>query len=217
MRDALENGTPVELAVPPEGAPPRRGLVIAPDIMGLRPLFDDLCERLATEQHWAVAAVEPFPGREDLPVETRLETPLDDTAMIANLVAAAHVLAAERTAILGFCMGGMLTFKAAGTGRFDRAVGFYGMLRTPAPWRSATTVEPLDQLARPEACPVLGVFGGVDHWTPAEDIEAARALANVEAVIYPDADHGFVHDPARPAHRPADAADAWNRAIAFLE
>jgi carboxymethylenebutenolidase len=35
-------------------------------------------------------------------------------------------------------------------------------------------------------------------------------------VEYPDAEHGFVHDPARPAHRPADAADAWRRAIAVL-
>jgi hypothetical protein len=25
-----------------------------------------------------------------------------------------------------------------------------------------------------------------------------------------------VHDPARPAHRPDDAADAWAKAFAFL-
>ena len=30
------------------------------------------------------------------------------------------------------------------------------------------------------------------------------------------ADHGFVHDPDRPAHRAADAADAWNRVLEFL-
>jgi dienelactone hydrolase len=35
-------------------------------------------------------------------------------------------------------------------------------------------------------------------------------------VRYPDADHGFAHDHSRPAHRPADAADAWARAVAFL-
>ena len=35
-------------------------------------------------------------------------------------------------------------------------------------------------------------------------------------VRYPSAEHGFVHDPDRPAHRADDAADAWRRAIAFF-
>ena len=33
---------------------------------------------------------------------------------------------------------------------------------------------------------------------------------------YEGADHGFVHDPSRPAHRADDAADAWSRVLAFL-
>jgi carboxymethylenebutenolidase len=38
----------------------------------------------------------------------------------------------------------------------------------------------------------------------------------VEVVRYEGADHGFAHDPSRPAHRPDDAADAWRRAVAHL-
>jgi dienelactone hydrolase len=34
--------------------------------------------------------------------------------------------------------------------------------------------------------------------------------------VYPEADHGFVHAPERPSHRPDDARDAWKRALAFL-
>ncbi|MEO2155099.1 MAG: dienelactone hydrolase family protein [Acidimicrobiales bacterium] len=34
---------------------------------------------------------------------------------------------------------------------------------------------------------------------------------------YAGADHGFVHDPSRPAHRAEDAADAWRRVVAWLE
>ena len=45
-----------------------------------------------------------------------------------------------------------------------------------------------------------------------DDLEATGA--GVER--YEGAEHGFVHDPSRPAHRPDDAADAWQRAIAFL-
>jgi carboxymethylenebutenolidase len=215
MREALGSGTAIEVVWPSGVA--TRGLVVAPDIMGLRPLFDALCTRLANEHGWAVAAVEPFAGREAMPLEDRLAAPQDDARLLDDLIAAADRLATERTAVLGFCMGGSLAFKAAGTGRFDRAVGFYGMLRTPDQWRSDTTVEPLEQLARPEACPTLALLGGIDRWTPAADIDAARAIESVEVVVYPDADHGFVHDADRPAHRPADAADAWARVASFLE
>jgi carboxymethylenebutenolidase len=34
---------------------------------------------------------------------------------------------------------------------------------------------------------------------------------------YEGAEHGFVHDPGRPTHRPDDAADAWDKALAFLD
>ncbi|HEX2040572.1 MAG TPA: dienelactone hydrolase family protein [Acidimicrobiales bacterium] len=213
-RVALPSGTPGELVEAPSGSP-RRGVVVAPDIMGLRPLFDDLCARLAAEHDWTVCAVEPFPGREDLPVEVRLQTPLDPERVLADLVAAADETRAERVAVLGFCRGGMHAFQAAGTGRFDRAVAFYGMIRVPEEWRPGRR-EPLEELARPEACPTLAVLGGRDSYTPADDIEALRTLANVEIAFYPEADHGFVHDPARPTHRADDAADAWRRVAHFL-
>ena len=118
-------------------------------------------------------------------------------------------------------MGGMYTLKAAGnvgsaTPRFERAVAFYGMIRVPDRWRGPGHGEPLDALRGPEACPVLAIIGDRDVWTPADDVAALDALPNVTVVRYPGAEHGFVHDPDRPAHRPADAADAWRRAVAFL-
>src|SRR5690606_40932759 len=61
----LPSGVPARVARPANGEP-TAGLVIAPDIGGLRPLFDDLCERLADENGWVVCAPEPFPGREDM-------------------------------------------------------------------------------------------------------------------------------------------------------
>jgi carboxymethylenebutenolidase len=219
MRIELPSGTPAELALPPEGDP-LRAVVVAVDVGGLRPLFDDMAANLAADHGWAVVAVEPFPGQEDLPVDQRLQATIDVERIVTDLQLAADV-AQERTgvtrsAVIGFCMGGMSTFRAAGTGRFDRAVAFYGMVRPPAPW-SRRGDDPLDALARPECCPVLAIFGGIDRWTPEDDIEAAMSAgAHVGVRIYPDADHGFVHDPSRPAHRPDDAADAWHWAIEFL-
>ena len=215
MRIELPSGTPAELVVPDN---PVRGLVLAPDIMGLRPLFDRLCSRLADEQRWAVCSPEPFPGREDMPLEDRLGAvgSLSDDAVLGDLVAAADHLGTERTAVLGFCMGGMYALKAAGTGRFDRAVAFYGMIKVPENWRSAGQGEPLDALRSDPVSPVLAIIGSEDPYTPPADVAELQQLPNVEAVVYQGAEHGFVHDPDRPSHRADDAADAWRRVAAFL-
>lgn len=219
MRITLPSGTPAELARP-DNATPSRGIVVVPDVMGLRELFDDLVARLAREHGWAVGAIEPFPGREDVPLEARLSggvAALDDDRLLGDAVAAAEVLGTARTAVLGFCMGGMYALKASGTGRFDRAVAFYGMIRVPEQFRGPGHAEPLEWLARRAGgTRVLAIVGGRDPWTPPADVDALRALPDVEVVQYDDADHGFVHDPARPAHRAADAADAWRRVAAFL-
>jgi carboxymethylenebutenolidase len=217
MRTTLPSGTPVEIARPADARPPTRGLVLIPDIMGLRPLFDDHAQRLADEQGWAVAVVEPWPGREGLSLEDRLQMvgTIDDPAFLADVVAAADRLEVEPVGITGFCMGGMFTLKATGTGRFDRAVAFYGMLKVPDHWKGEATIEPLDAVRSAAACPAMAIVGTVDQWTPPEDIADAEA-AGVTVVRYEGADHGFVHDDTRPAHRPADAADAWQRAVAFL-
>jgi dienelactone hydrolase len=108
--------------------------------------------------------------------------------------------------------------KVAARGRFDRAVAFYGMIRVPPDWVGAATKQPLDTAA--DVCPTLAIFGAVDTFTPEPDIDALRAAwaarPDCEIVVYADAEHGFVHAPERPAHRPDDAVDAWRRALEFL-
>jgi carboxymethylenebutenolidase len=212
MRITLPSGTPAELARADEAN--GVGIAMHPDLMGLRPLFDDHCARLAAEG-FTTCAIEPWPGQEDLPVEKRLEAPLDLDRVLGDLAAAADATECERVGVMGFCMGGMQVFRAAGTGRFHRAVSFYGMIVPPEQWRFPGR-DPLDMLARPDACPTLAILGGSDQWTPAGDIEKLRALPNVEIAFYPEAEHGFAHDRDRPAHRPDDAADAWRRARDFL-
>src|SRR6266480_4555479 len=60
---------------------------------------------------------------------------LDDSQQLEIFSVAADLLVVEddvaRVSVLGFCMGGHYVFKAASTDRFDGAVVFYGMLRTP--------------------------------------------------------------------------------------
>jgi carboxymethylenebutenolidase len=215
VRVELPSHTPAEIALPV--GVPRLGLVIAPDIMGLRPLFDDMAARLAVTHGWAVAAVEPFPGREktSLPERRAHMGELDDECQLGDLIAAADYLGCARRAVIGFCMGGMYAFKAAGTGAFGAAVAFYGMIRVPSGWRGARNREPLDALQSPAACPTLALLGDRDPYTPAADIQALR-MTPAEVVVYRHADHGFVHDPSRASHRATDATDAWRRMAAHV-
>jgi carboxymethylenebutenolidase len=217
MRITLPSGTPAEIARP--SGDPAMGLVVAPDIFGLRPLYDDMVARLAADWQMVVCAVEPFPGLDLGPdVEPRFAAvpSKDDAAALRDLAEGADATECERVGLIGFCMGGMYALKAAGVGPFDRVVSFYGMIRVPEPWRSEQSGEPLDYLTRAEASPLLAIIGEQDTWTPPADVEALERCPSVKVVRYPEAEHGFVHDPARPAHRPDDAADAWARAREFL-
>jgi carboxymethylenebutenolidase len=218
MRIELPSGTPAEVA---QVDAPTRGLVILPDIWGLRPLFDDLVARLSAEQGWNVVAIEPFPGREfpdgDVAARFAAVPSLEDERLLGDAVAAAERLGAEPVGCLGFCMGGMYVHKVAASGRFDRLVSFYGMIRIPADWVGPGHEQPLAALGRtPDPSSVLAVIGTEDPYTPADDVAALGELG-VQLAVYPGAEHGFVHDPSRPAHRPDDAADAWSRAIAHLK
>jgi carboxymethylenebutenolidase len=210
----------------PDGMP-KAGVVLHPDIGGLRPLFADMARRLATHG-FAVCAFEPFttiPESERSTIEQRLARvkDLDDAQQLEIFSRAADLLVVEdnvtRVSALGFCMGGHYVFKAAASDRFDAAVAFYGMLRTPDNWRGpGHTIEPLDVAAH--MCPTLAIFGSIDNWTPAADIDALRAAwqsrSDCDIVIVEGADHGFVHDPERDVHRAEDAAACWARAIAWM-
>lgn len=216
MRITLPSGTAAELARC--DGDPTMGLVVAPDIFGLRPLFDDLVARLANEWSMIVCAVEPFCGQDlGTDVEPRFAAVprLDDDVHLRDLLEAADATGCARVGLIGFCMGGMYCFKAARHARFDRIVSFYGMIRLPAAWRGPGHREPLELLAGGHPDRVLAIIGERDPYTPPDDVAALEATG-VTVVRYPDAEHGFAHDAARPAHRADDAADAFARARRWL-
>ncbi len=211
----------------PDGMP-TAGLVLHPDIGGLRPLFEDMARRLATHG-LAVCVIEPWASipqsSQWTSVEERLAhvTDLVDSQQMDMLSAAGDLLVVDddvsRVSVLGFCMGGHYTFKAASIDRFDAAVSFYGMLRTPEAWKGpGHRIEPLEVASR--MVPTLAYFGSADPWTPPADIDALRAAwsgrDDCEIVVVEGADHGFVHDPDRDVHNPEAAAEAWTRALEWV-
>ena len=217
MRITLPSGTLAEVAHP--STPSGRGLVITPDIFGLRPLYDDMVARFAEEWGMTVIAVEPFPGP-DLgdEVEPRFAavSELSDDNHLRDLVDGADATGCDDVGLIGFCMGGMYCFKAARSDRFDRIAAFYGMITLPDGWAGPGHAEPLDILRVGHADRVLAIIGDLDEYTPPADV---AALENTPATVvrYPEAEHGFAHAPERPAHRPDDAADAFHRARRWLQ
>ena len=215
MRITLPSGTPAEIH---RVAGATCGLVVIPDIFGLRPLFDDHVARFATEWGMTTIAIEPFP---DLPADVDLDArfaavgKLRDTDKFRDLREAAEATGCSKVGLIGFCMGGMYCFKAASTDIFDRIASFYGMITLPEGWHGDDQGEPLARLAEGDASRVLAIIGGRDTWTPSPDVEKLRTTGATVA-FYGEAEHGFAHDTSRPAHRVTDAADAFGRAREWL-
>jgi carboxymethylenebutenolidase len=222
------------LAHPNAGTAP--GMVMIHDVWGLADHTRDLATRLANEG-FAVLAVDLY--RREAKVE--ISNPgtwmreLSDPQVLADIQAGVDFLAAEpccagrRIGVTGFCMGGMYALMAAcACDGVSAAVPFYGLvshahglLHDPAGLDPAR--KPREPLAMaPELrCPLLGLFGAKDEFVPVDDVrELERRLAQAkpasEIVVYPEAGHAFMNDTRPAAYRPADAADAWRRMVAFL-
>jgi carboxymethylenebutenolidase len=111
--------------------------------------------------------------------------------------------------VLGFCLGGMLTFAVAQAADPATAVSYYG----------SGVSGMLDDSAS-IACPVLFHFGGEDVYIPREQAElvaaAAEARAGWECHIHDDAGHAFDNWDAPRFSRPEPAKRAWAQTADFL-
>ncbi len=202
---------------------PSRALVIIPDVLGLRPLYEEHTKRISEENNWNVCCYELYAEMSELEtVEQRFAAAhkLEDDRVLGDAIAAADLMTTDLgldipVGLTGFCMGGMYTSKGVSTGRFARGVSFYGMIDIPDDWKSDTQGEPLDHIARGDVSSLLAIIAEDDHWTPPEKVEKLRA-AGVKIANFAGCEHGFVHDPNRTEHRAEQAAEAWRTAIDFL-
>src|SRR5260370_26712752 len=155
------DGTPIDAIHARPTTQPDAGVVLHPDLLGVRDLFEDLCRRLATHG-FAVVCAEPFARfprdvREASDASVRMShmKEMDDDVQLGDLAAAAAFLTTgdgvDRVSIIGFCMGGMYTLKPAATGQSARAVPFYGRIRAPDAWRGPVQRDALATAA--QECP----------------------------------------------------------------
>ncbi|MDM0121207.1 dienelactone hydrolase family protein [Variovorax arabinosiphilus] len=119
--------------------------------------------------------------------------------------AVAYAAKAGKVGIVGYCWGGLLTWRsAAGVSGIAAAVPYYG--------GGMTTPE---ESARSPKVPVLAHFGSKDHWISLESVEAfKKAQPAVEVHVY-EADHGFNCDQ-RGSYDAAAAKLAKERTLAFF-
>ncbi len=214
----LVSGTPADLH-PTIGA--KRGVVIVPDLLGRRPLFDQLAASLSITHNWNTIVVDLYRDHtfETDSVDERHQAiaELDDDDVVADLVDAANRLEVEPVALIGFDLGGTYAYKAAASLRFDRLVSFYGMVRLPSQWRGPYQREPLELIPHVEdRTSILAVVGTEDLFVSSADVDELIDL-KVKVARYPGAKHGFVHDSSAPEHRTKDAADAWSQVLEHLK
>jgi len=216
MKITLPSGTPAE--IDQSAVNPSMGLVIIPDIFGLRPLFEEMVARFAREWNMAVIAFEPFPGRTfsaDVTERFAAMSQLDDDVLLRDTMEAADALGVERVGLIGYCMGGMYCHKAAQHERFVRIASFYGMIHVPGDWSGPKQADPIACLTVGHADRVMAIIGSQDPYTPPLQVQELRDVG-VTVVEYEHAVHGFAHDPSRPAHRADDAADAFSQTHRWL-
>jgi carboxymethylenebutenolidase len=116
-----------------------------------------------------------------------------------------YAASAGAVAVIGFCWGGLLTWRSACMLRGIRAaVPYYG---------GGITTD--DEMSRLPKCSVLAHFADQDHWIPVSGVEAFKsAHPEVQVHVYA-ADHGFNCDHRGAFNAPA-AKLAHERTLAFL-
>lgn len=223
--DVRGTAMPVYEASPdsPNGA----AVVVIQEAFGVNSHIEDVTRRFAALGYHAVAPhlfhrldrqVVPY---ED-PSYVGLLEQLDDDEMLADVDAAvAHLnglgFANEKIALVGFCMGGRVSFLVAARRRLGTCVGYYG--GGIAVQRRANLPALLDQ-ATHFSTSWLGLFGEEDPHIPMEEVEQVRTAllgAPVESNVltFSGAGHGFNCDD-RAAFHPEAARAAWDHTTQWL-
>lgn len=197
---------------------PRGGVVVLQEIFGVNSHIRAVVDGYAAAGYLALApstfhrikpgvelGYQPDDMKTGMELKAAVEA-LPAPGVLQDIQAAVgHAAQAGKVGVVGYCWGGLLTWRTACLLQgVSAAVPYYGGGIT-------TEVE----IARAPKCPVLAHFGEQDHWIPLDGVEAfKRAHPEVEAHIYA-ANHGFNCDQ-RGSHDATSAQLARERTLAFF-
>jgi carboxymethylenebutenolidase len=208
--------------------PVRGAVIVLQEAFGVNDNIIDVCRRFAAVGYRSVAPhLFHRDGIDALPYDIELAMPqmakLTADGIRADLAATRDHLAGEGfalslTGIVGFCMGGSITFVAASEDAYGAAVTFYGSGIKAGRFGFRSLVD----LAPHLRSPWLGLYGDLDRGIPVEQVEELRgavATAHVPTAVvrYAEAGHGFLCDGRPAEYREAAANDAWARTIDWFE
>jgi carboxymethylenebutenolidase len=215
---------------PPGGTAP--GVLVWPDIFGLRPAFRQMGRRLA-ESGYSVLVVNPFYRVEKAPTaKAGSETPIQDLMPLARtLNETTHMTDAKafigwldrqksvaknrKIGTQGYCMGGPIAFRTAAAvpDRVGAVASFHGGgLVTDAP------NSPHLQAAKTKAQFLIAIAESDDRRSPNDKtvLKETFAKANLPAEIevYAGTAHGWCPPDSRVYNEP-QAEKAWSRLLAL--
>jgi dienelactone hydrolase len=212
------------------GAARAPGVLIASDVYGRTPFYEDLAARLAGAGFHALLP-EPFFRQGPLANRGReaafaRRAQLDDLLAIAGYMAAADWLQARpeiasgRVGTIGFCMGGTFVLDLAAERDDLATVCYYGFPRS-RPMGPRPGPSPIDSVASMRG-PIVGFWGDQDEGVGMDNVVAFAQAAKEHGVdldhtIYAGLGHGFLAqaltDPDHSGHE--QACDSWERTIGF--
>lgn len=199
---------------------PRGAIVVVQEIFGVNAHIRAVADGYAADGYLAIAPAtfhRVKPGVElgytpdDMKAGSGLKSEVEALpapGVLQDLQAAVDYgakLGTGKVGIVGYCYGGLLTWRAAEQVHgLSAAVPYYGGgVTTPA------------EIARKPKVPVLAHFGAKDHYITLDTVEAFKAAhPEVETHVY-DADHGFNCDHRGSWNEPA-AKLARERTLAFF-
>jgi len=197
---------------------PKGGIVVVQEIFGVNSHIRSVADGYAAQGYLAVAPAtfhrvkpgvdlgySPDDMGAGMALKAAVESLPSPGVMQDIQSAIQHAAQAGKVGIVGYCWGGLLTWRAACTlDGLSAAVPYYGGgVTTP------------DEVARVPKVPVMAHFGDQDHWISLESVEAfKRAHPDVEVHIY-HANHGFNCDQ-RASYDEASAKLARERTLAFF-
>ena len=217
-------------AVPDGAATPRGAVVVAQEGFGVNSHIEDVTRRFADAGFHAVAphlfhrTGDPALGYDDISLVMPHMTALTDAGILADVRLALGLLHGagfhdRQIGIVGFCMGGRVSFLVAGSEDLGAAVGFYGGGIVSG---RSEAMGSLLGLIPALVHPLAGAVRRCGRQHPGRGGRAATRRTQHSGPgrdrdrAVPRAEHGF-HCDARPSYSAEAAVDGWARTLAWLD